>query len=801
MVQNNVAPRTKRDSRLLGKSTTPLVLKIEGTERDGQIIRVHAPKCLIGSSADCQLRLIAADVQPKHCVIYRGVSGMMVKSWTRDTRINGDTISEAWLRVGDHLSLGSLSFEVLADQKTESATDRQTLPTPAKADRKLRQKSNRRIRNLLDVVRKQKDSFSELQHKLDETQQLVDSLLAREAESTEAAAATAAESADNRAERRKRHNRRARLLLTHVRDLISSNQQIQSELHEQLEIKQNQVNDIRKELTSNADATEEQRARHRRLEADLQESEALIAHLKEQASELESREERLRERWTQTRKLGKNRVKSILSHLRGMRDQLSQLEGASQEEEAEGASRLTKLRLAYDDASRDLSESRDSLKDAESELAWTQQELDERQQHCDELGRKIAELQQQLTEAQNAQPGGMTPEEVAQHQAEVKQLQDQLEEATRQGNDLKQERDQLREQNLELQQTINQQQKIEESWKSQLEEARQQCQDIRQQLEQERHQADLSREDETPELTPEPTAEVDSTEEDQAPLDHLRSMGILRDASPEATPEESSYEDAEAEAQDETAAPTPAEDEPRAVNPVTGLSSFPDFQFPEEDEPQAEEEYESPSYESAPEPEAEQAPSGNDHDDVSIDDYMQSLLARMRAKTGEPEPAPKVKAIEEAVAAKPQPVKEPEPVRPITREEFVPSRYAPEQTSDIRKLRELANETAKAAIDSATINRWENLCKSKLLVSMMALMAGFYLHYMSDSYLSIAFAGACLAYVVTVFWWLQSAVIYQHVKNHRKQRMDKRFADEIIKPHGLITTPELVKPAPSAEDD
>jgi len=779
MVQNNVIPRSKRASRLLGKSTSPLVLKIEGTERDGQIIRVHAPKCLIGSSADCQLRLIAADVQPKHCVVYRGVGGMLVKSWTRDTRVNGDTISEAWLRIGDRLSLGSLSFEVLADQPTEAADVSQTIPTQTQSRRKLRKRSNRRIRNLLNVVRKQKDSFSALQAKFDQTQELVDSLLAREAEPSEQPAAAENESAELRVERRKRHNQRARHLIQHVRELISSNNTIQSELREQLEIKQNQVDGIRRELTSHAEATEEERARHRRLEADLQESEALIAHLKEQASELQSREERLRERWISTRKLGKSRVKTILSHLRGVRSQLSQLDDPASDDENRAVSRLTELRLAYDDASRELHESRDTLKEAESELAWTQQELNQRKEHSEGLSSKIAELEQQLAEAQAAQPSGMSDEEVAQHESQLQELRHQLDDAHLRGDDLKLQLDELRRQNLDLQQTITQQQEIEENWKSQLEDARQQCLEIRRQLEDERRLADLQSTEDAPE----------ENEDEQSPLDHLRSMGILRETPPPRMPEDSIQDRAEEEPEEQT--PDPAESEPKeetaAVNPTTGLTSFPDFQFPEEETTPEAEALHEPEDEGLPQDEPVQETAGTD-EDISIDDYMQSLLARMRAKTGEPEPAPPRQTVDKKAAAKPEPEQEPEPVRPITHEEFVPSRYAPEQTSDIRKLRELANETAKAAIDSATLSRWESLCKSKLIVSMFALAVGFLLHYLSPSFMSISFAGACLAYVVTVFWWLQSAVIYQHVKNHRRERMEKRFADEIINPHGLPST-------------
>ncbi len=778
MVQNNVLPPSKRASKLLGKSSSPLVLKVEGTERDGQIIRVHAPKCLVGSDAGCQLRLIAADVQPKHCVIYRGQGGMIVKSWTRDTRINGNTISEAWLRIGDRLSLGSLSFEILEDEQAASPNVTQPLPERKPSSRALRKRTNRRIRSLLDVVRQQKDTFSDLQAKFDETQKLVDSLLAKEADVQTTTESHEQLLTEQRIERRKQSNRRVRTLLNHVRDLITSNSQLQAELREQLEIKQNQITEIRQELVSTADASEEERAQRRRLEATLKESEATVSHLKEQSDELQSRAEQLRERWLSTRKNGKTRVKSILSHLREMRDQVVPAEETSESEDNGAVSRLTELRLAYDDASRELQENRDSLKHAESELAWSQEELEQREQLANELQSKIAELEQQLSEAHQAQPEGASPEELAQHAADVDSLRHQLEDATLRGDDLKLQLDELREQNVELQKTIHQQKEIEENWKQQLEDARQQCLTIRRQLEEERRIA-------TPPTAADSPEEV---EEHDSAIDHLRSMGILRE-----TPEPTSHEATEPE--EESPAELANEKETPNVNPVTGLTSFPNFQFPEEEQDSPESDYtahESPSNEVKEDKPA----GGTSDDDISIDDYMQNLLARMRAKTGEPEPAPQPKKTEPVKVEKSEPEPEPEPVRPITREEFIPSRNAPEQTSDIRKLRELANETAKAAIDSATINRWETLCKSKMMVSLFALAAGFTLHYLSTSYLSVAFAGACMAYVITVFWWLQSAVIYQHVKSNRKERMDKRFKDEIINPHGLAQESE-----PTEEED
>ncbi|MEW4452595.1 FHA domain-containing protein [Bremerella sp. JC817] len=772
MVQNNLAPPSKRDSKLLGKTSTPLVLKVEGTERDGQIIRVHAPKCLVGSGEDCQLRLIAADVQPKHCVIYRGPTGMVVKSWTRDTRVNGTTISEAWLRIGDQLSLGSLSFQVLADQLNETTTPAEAALPISQSHKALRRRSNRRIRNLLDMVRQQKDSFQSLQAKFDEAQNLVDSLLARESE-TEQTSLLQNEQlrADRRQLRLTKHNR-VRGLLSQVRELTQGNGKLQAELREQLEIKQNQLNELRQQLAASDDATEAERSQQRRLEADLAEAKQMIGHLKEQATELTAREDQLRGQWQLSRKHANARVKSILAHLRQTREQIAQ--ASEDEEDGNGAvSRLTELRLAYDEASRELQENRSSLKEAESELAWSQEELQDREGQVQELNSKIAEMELQLAKAQQACEHAENQEETSQFEGEVTQLQQQLEDASLRGDNLQRQLDELRQQNQELHETIVQQKQIEADWKDQLEEARQQCLAIRRQLEEERRNAS----------SPHSADEAHTHEEqEEAAMDHLRSMGILRE-----TPSHDEFERPD---------PQPSRDE-RKIDPKTGLTSYPNFQFPEEDE--LEESDDEPAY-APPQPPKQVAHSD---DDVSIDDYMQSLLARMRAKhSGEPESHSKVEAQKKS-ETKHVPVEErvEEDVSLITSEEFIPSRSAPEQTSDIRRLRELANEQAKAAIDSATLNRWELLCKSKLAVSLVALMAGLFLNYLSPSYLSTAFAGACLAYVVTVFWWLQSAVIYQHVKKHRRDRMEKRLSDEIVSSHELAHHGEFQLPsAPTKED-
>lgn len=771
MVQNNAASLVRGPSKLLGNAA-PLVLRIEGTERDGQIIRIHSPKCLVGSAAQCELRLIAADVQPQHCVIYRGKSGMAVRSWTRDTRVNGNTVSEAWLRVGDRLSLGSLNFEILSDQIFPPKPAHLPAEEKNQLRRRQRRQSHRRIRNLLDVLRQQKDSFGTLQGRLEETQQLVNSLLSREVEPPGLTEEQQQEHLAEQAATRRTGHRRARALLVQVRALLARNEQLQTNLAGQLEAKQVEIDRVLAQVASSAEANETLQQQQTHLVSQLEDAQAMIAHLREQATELQAREAQIDAQLQQTRRHSRGRVKSLLTHLRAMRDQLTVWEqnaqgnGASQE-------RLTALEAAHAETICELQQHREALKEAESDLAWSQEELRQRSQQLEELRGQTEQLEHQLAAAcaereaasaaaQNAAvEGHETDLRLANYETHLEQLRHQLQQAQRHQQSLQEEADLLRQQNRSLQIDVQNLREAELQLQQQLSVAEQDTHSLRAQLEAQREP-----EPHAPPATASPNS--DSPEGEPSPLQRLHGTGVLKE---NAVDTEQSAPDQE----------NPPQASPEATG--TGLSSFPSY--PPEEEPAA------PVGQPGSQPfEPSPVATGDDEDDASIDAYMQSLLERMRAKSGETTVASSYpgSSTQRAPSSstplatpEPKPVEEPDVVQPlISTEEFRPSRFAPEQTSDIRKLRELANETAKAAIDSATLNRWETLCKSKLAVSLCALVAGFVLHYLSKDYLSMTFAGACLAYVVTVFWWLQAAVIYNHVKTHRRERMEQRIQEEIL---------------------
>lgn len=107
-----VALRSPKDS-LLGTPTGELVLRIRGTARNGQEVRLKESRCTVGSAPGCTLRLVAKGVEPQHCVLLRGVRGTIVRRLAPDTRLNGRPFEDAPLKTGDVLGIGPLDFEVV----------------------------------------------------------------------------------------------------------------------------------------------------------------------------------------------------------------------------------------------------------------------------------------------------------------------------------------------------------------------------------------------------------------------------------------------------------------------------------------------------------------------------------------------------------------------------------------------------------------------------------------------------------------------------------------------------------------
>lgn len=102
-----------------GRAADDLCLRVIGTARDGQVVKLSAPKCTIGSARGCTLRLQAAGVRPLQCVILRGLRGTVARCWSAGTRLNGQPFTDAQLAAGDRLAIGPIELEVLDSSAAE----------------------------------------------------------------------------------------------------------------------------------------------------------------------------------------------------------------------------------------------------------------------------------------------------------------------------------------------------------------------------------------------------------------------------------------------------------------------------------------------------------------------------------------------------------------------------------------------------------------------------------------------------------------------------------------------------------
>ncbi len=90
-----------------------LVLRIRGTDRDGQTLRLRSSKCTIGSGPTSTLRIVARGVRPVQCLILRGRSATVVRCWCPGVRLNGRGFVDARLAPGDVLTVGPVGLEIV----------------------------------------------------------------------------------------------------------------------------------------------------------------------------------------------------------------------------------------------------------------------------------------------------------------------------------------------------------------------------------------------------------------------------------------------------------------------------------------------------------------------------------------------------------------------------------------------------------------------------------------------------------------------------------------------------------------
>jgi hypothetical protein len=140
---------------LQGVPAGELCLRIVGTARDGQIVRIASPKCTIGSAKGCSLRLRANGVRPMHCLVLCGPRGTVARAWAPNTRLNGHDFTDAPLVDGDRLKVGPIELEVMAVPSDSQSQGSQRVATATAFSSRPEevQVLRRRVRDLIGSVR------------------------------------------------------------------------------------------------------------------------------------------------------------------------------------------------------------------------------------------------------------------------------------------------------------------------------------------------------------------------------------------------------------------------------------------------------------------------------------------------------------------------------------------------------------------------------------------------------------------------------------------------------------------------
>jgi hypothetical protein len=160
-----------------------------------------------------------------------------------------------------------------------------------------------------------------------------------------------------------------------------------------------------------------------------------------------------------------------------------------------------------------------------------------------------------------------------------------------------------------------------------------------------------------------------------------------------------------------------------------------------------------------------------EEEEESIEDYMARLLKRVRGEEPSPSPLGGVQQVYSpppSPAITPKPQERPKEVKQApestnTAESSEPQAYvrrtqAPESTSNMKKMRELANESARTAIDQSTRKRGARVF-GKLVLAALAAAIGVVLLLLGTTYGGLAYyGGAGAAFVLTTLFAVRALI-------------------------------------------
>ncbi len=173
-----------------------------------------------------------------------------------------------------------------------------------------------------------------------------------------------------------------------------------------------------------------------------------------------------------------------------------------------------------------------------------------------------------------------------------------------------------------------------------------------------------------------------------------------------------------------------------------------------------------------------------DEAEESIEDYMQRLLQRVKGEGGDsPTAKPSVKTSTSAASATVSiksnsiPISPPSHANPTTKNyaeavtmlpqqtedsadqepNFAPRKSAPERSENMAALRELANSTARSAIQKSSKKRMELGIATKFGISMLGLAGGLVLLFLNGFNANIAMLGMICSFIVCLLWGYEAS--------------------------------------------
>ncbi|HUT87859.1 MAG TPA: FHA domain-containing protein [Thermoguttaceae bacterium] len=789
-------------SSILDVADQEFVLRVCGSPRHGQIVRLRSPKCTIGSGPRCTLRLRARGVQPVHCLVLRGAAGTVIRRFAADTRLNGRAFRDAKLVPGDRLSVGPVEFEVLdADQVPDHEPPIPPIPpipapTPRPAEAPEREdlgarlaSANRlgraRARRLLRELRSARQQIAEL-----EKQPVTDRTRDPEQQ-------RGVEGQTERLDHRLRELDALASRLSHREHSLQQKQEAvdeqqrtlreQQALAEQAEAHHEEQEALgdRRTLREQQRALDEQRqALDREQQALHERSEQLDraqADLKSQRNVFDEE----RRRWDTDRaalQVDSGRqveeVEARLAELQAQREALQQDRTRWENERAEAKEQLDKRAEQADAQRRALDAQRQEIQHARDRRTAEQDEA------RNKLEAESAELEQRRAEldAREAKSGQRRAELDA-RQADLDSRQTDLDTRQAEFDNRRAELDDRRAELDSRHADLDSRHADSESRHAELE-ARQAEMDARQAELDERHGELDARRAELDDRRAALDARESEIDEECRRWEAARAAADIGPGQPSG----------EADQEEDLPFEEPSQGSPESSDEVLrrmGIARS----FHDEVEEDEKEEGQSPdaseTIQRAPETPASPRLSV-EKEDESIDDYMARLLDRVRAGTGRPgEPRASVPSVPAAPASAPSALPAPEATdsppqapAPKTREkgEFLPRAVASVKSVNLSAMRDLANLSARAAINRHARSRLLGRAANKLLVTIVALATGTILLWIwwAKTHDQVTLYAAVASLVVALVWLGQYVLLggYALLNRPGRSKEDKKGDEE-----------------------